>query len=373
MSYLHSRRLRILLPLFIFLFGCFNASPPPPREMTPERARLVVMGQSEHLAPGSMASFLVQVRNPNPSPNSRSAASQVVADRRVEVLLRTPDGDLTPLFTGATDESGLAQVEFETPGAVGAAQQALVIRADTPGGETVITQEVYIGRAYDVLISTDKPVYQPGQVIHLRGLALDTLNLRAADAETLTLTVVDPQGNKLMRKALTTSRYGVASTDFALDAQAPSGDYLITAGIGPNTATRTVEVKPYTLPRFEITLSPDQSFYLPGESATGVVEARYFFGKPVAGGNVTVRGSVTDVVRETLFELTGETDADGRFRYEAPVPDFFVGQLDNKSAQIDVTIEVVDTANHLESIDESITVAEKALLIDAVPESGILQ
>jgi hypothetical protein len=132
-------------------------------------------------------------------------------------------------------------------------------------------------------------------------------------------------------------------------------------------------VKPYTLPRFEITFQPDQSFYLPGETATGVIEARYFFGKPVAGGQVVVRGSVTDVTRETVFEVAGETDADGLYRYAVPVPDFFVGQLDNQSAQIDLEIEVVDTANHLEAIDETITVAEKPLLIDAVPESGLLR
>lgn len=372
MSYLRSRRLRILLPLFIFLFGCFSPSPQPPREISPERAALVVMGQVEHLAPGSIASFLVQVRNPGVTSDRRSAA-RAVAERRVEVLLRAPDGDLALLFSGATDESGAALVEFETPDAGDAPQQTLIIRAETPDGERVVMQDVYIGRTYNVLISTDKPVYQPGQVIHLRGLALDTLNLRAADGETLTLTVADPQGNKLMRKELTTSEYGVASVDFVLDAQAPSGDYIITAEIGPNTATRTVEVKPYNLPRFEIVFQPDQSFYLPGESATGVIEAHYFFGKPVAGGKVTVRGSVTDIVRETVFELSGETDAEGRFRYEAPVPDFFIGQLDNKSAQIDLTIEVIDAANHLESIDESITVAEKALLIDAVPESGMLR
>jgi uncharacterized protein YfaS (alpha-2-macroglobulin family) len=135
-------------------------------------------------------------------------------------------------------------------------------------------------------ITTDKPVYQPGQVIHLRTLALDTLDLRAADAQTVTLTVADPQGNKLLHRALPTSQYGVASADFTLDSQATSGDYQITAAIGPNTATRTVEVKPYTLPRFEITFQPDQPFYLPGETATGVIEARYFFGKPVAGGQV---------------------------------------------------------------------------------------
>jgi uncharacterized protein YfaS (alpha-2-macroglobulin family) len=103
----------------------------------------------------------------------------------------------------------------------------------------------------------------------------------------VTLTVADPQGNKLLQRELATSQYGVASADFTLDKPGTSGDYQITAQIGPNTSTRTVEVKPYTLPRFEITFQPDQTFYLPGETATGVIEARYFFGKPVAGGQVT--------------------------------------------------------------------------------------
>jgi CD109 antigen len=366
MSLLHSRRLRILLPLVIFLFGCFN-SPPSPEIVEPQRANVVVMGETAHLAPGSKASFLVQVRDPYAAPGDA-----ILANRQVEVFL--DDGAQTqPLFTGHTDDAGLVNVAFLTPEQGESGQQTLIIRAATDGQESVITQDVYIGRAYAVLITTDKPVYQPGQVIHLRALALDTLDLRAADTQTVTLTVADPQGNKLMQRALPTSQYGVASADFTLDSQATSGDYQITAEIGPNTATRTVEVKPYTLPRFEITFQPDQSFYLPGETATGVIEARYFFGKPVAGGQVVVRGSVTDVTRATVFEVAGETDADGLYRYAVPVPDFFVGQLDNQSAQIDLEIEVVDTANHLEAIDETITVAEKPLLIDAVPESGLLR
>ena len=68
-----------------------------------------------------------------------------------------------------------------------------------------------------------------------------------------------------------------------------------------------------------------------------------------------------------------KTDADGIYTYEFPVPDYFVGQLDNKSADVDLAIEVIDTANHSEKVDDSITVAEKALLIDAVPESGLLR
>lgn len=125
----------------------------------------------------------------------------------------------------------------------------LTIIADTPNGPIEQQAEVYVGRAYNVLITTDKPVYQPGQIIHLRGLALDTTALKAAQGQPLVITVQDPSGNKLMRKELATSQYGIASADFALDSQAASGDYIITAEMGPTSSTRSVEVKPYTLPR----------------------------------------------------------------------------------------------------------------------------
>ncbi|MEZ4619656.1 MAG: MG2 domain-containing protein [Caldilineaceae bacterium] len=63
-------------------------------------------------------------------------------------------------------------------------------------------------RVYNVLLTTDKPVYQPGQMIHLRSLLLDSNALKAAQGQPLVLTVADPEGNKLMRKELTTSDFG---------------------------------------------------------------------------------------------------------------------------------------------------------------------
>ncbi len=235
-------------------------------------------------------------------------------------------------------------------------------------------RDVYVGRTYNVLASTDKPVYQPGQVIHMRGLALDTLDMQAAKSMTMTLTVADPEGNKLLRQDLTTSDYGIASIDFPLDTHAASGDYTITAEMGPTVSSRSVEVKPYSLPRFEVTFHPDSTFYLPGQAATGSVEAKYFFGKPVADGAVSIRGTLDDGRGErTVVELDGKTDADGHYDYSFLVPDSLQGKLDNKSVDIDLQITVADTAGHSESVDDNVTVAEKALLIDAIPESGRLR
>ena len=124
-----------------------------------------------------------------------------------------------------------------------------------------------------MLISSDKPIYQPGQTIHLRALALDSNDLKAAQGMTLTLTVADPDGNKLMRKELVTSDYGIAAADFVLDSQAASGDYIISTEMGPSASSRSVEVKPYTLPRFKSISPAAKGYYKPGEIVTGTVSA----------------------------------------------------------------------------------------------------
>ena len=48
----------------------------------------------------------------------------------------------------------------------------LRVTADTDRGAETVTREVKLRRSWRVMLSTDKPIYQPGQVIHLRGLAL---------------------------------------------------------------------------------------------------------------------------------------------------------------------------------------------------------
>ncbi|HRW10660.1 MAG TPA: alpha-2-macroglobulin family protein, partial [Caldilineaceae bacterium] len=366
-----SHWIRLLVPLIIFILGCPPPGPVPPdfvEESLPGETHtgFVILGSTHYLVPDSQGALMVQVQDPY--------SGQPQTNTRVRVVLNTPDGATQELFTGETDNNGLVQVGFAVPTALSDTDATLAFTADIPNyGQLYHEQDVYVGRVYNILLSSDKPVYQPGQMIHIRTLALDSNALKAAQDQPLVLTVADPEGNKLLRKELTTSAFGISSADFQLDTQAMSGDYLLTATMGPVTSSRTVEVKPYTLPRFAVTFQSDKSFYLPGDVATGTVDAQYFFGKPVVSARVMIKGFVTDVDRFQVFELTGTTDDSGFYPYEFQVPDYFVGQLDNETATVDLEISVIDTANHSESIDESITVAEQTILVEAVPESGFLR
>ena len=74
-------------------------------------------------------------------------------------------------------------MSFPVPQAVDDPQQTLSVLVGKGRGEETRSQDVYVGQTYNVLLSTDKPVYQPGQVIHVRALALDATALKAARNE----------------------------------------------------------------------------------------------------------------------------------------------------------------------------------------------
>ncbi|MEZ4710556.1 MAG: alpha-2-macroglobulin family protein [Caldilineaceae bacterium] len=362
-----SPKLKLLLyfiGVMILLPACATTGVPAP----PPPIALNVLGEISALTPGSSAGFLVDVRAPNQeyTPVERAI---------IDVALVGPDSE-RELFTGRTDANGQLQVLFDVPADLQSAEQTLVVAASSQAGSTRWQQNVQVGELYSVLISTDKPVYQPGQTIHIRTLSLNRTSLHAAQEQPVVITIHDAQNNIIQRQELVTSPYGIAATDLLLDTQAGSGDYLITAEVGADLIaqdSRTVEVKPYTLPRFEINFDSDQPFLMPGDAASGTVNARYFFGKPVADAQVQMRGFVDDVERTEIFALDGQTDANGDFAYAFETPDYFVGQLDNSTANIDLEITVIDSANHSERVDESVTVAEQPYIVEAIAESGDLR
>src|SRR5262249_53849384 len=146
-----------------------------------------------------------------------------------------------------------------------------------------------------VLLTTDKPLYQPGQVIRIRALALRAFDLKPASAAGLTLEVEDARGNKVFKKELKTSDHGIASADFQLADEVNMGDYRVRAIPGDHTTDRSVTVKQYVLPKFKAELSTDKTFYLPKETVKGNLRVDYFFGKPVGKARVEVKASTFDV------------------------------------------------------------------------------
>ena len=243
-------------------------------------------------------------------------------------------------------------------------------RADPP--ET-ITRSVTLHHAWRLMTSTDKPVYQPGQVIRMRGLALRRPDLKPVAGQMMSFAVIDPRGNVVFREGNPTSRFGISSADCPLAGELIEGNYHIDCRVGDTTSRTTVEVKRYVLPRFKVALALDQPYYQPGQTIKGRVQADYVFGKPVADGTVTVALEATDVAPKPLRTLELRTDAKGAAVFELSLPATLIGrEQDGGSARVAVTSTVKDAAGQSQERTETRVVAMHPIRIEVIPEAGSL-
>lgn len=323
-----------------------------------------VFGQTE-LTPGVQGRFRVLVRD------GRTATP--TAEARVRVALLGPDGARTWSGEARTDAAGVALVETTVPATAREGAYRLVVDSESEGGSAQVAQSLTVKRSFRVLLTTDKPLYQPGQVIHLRALALASLDLRPVAGLTATLEVKDGKGNKVFKKIAPTSDFGLVAADFVLADQVNTGSYAVVATVGDTSSERTVTVDRYVLPRFGVEIQSDRGYHAPGETIEGAVLARYTFGEPVARGKVRLAASeyVDRFVEFAVVE--GETDASGRFAFSLPLKQAFAGlALKGGDALVSLEATVVDRAGHRQVRTRELTVTPDPIRIDLVPESGQL-
>ncbi len=156
-----------------------------------------------------------------------------------------------------------------------------------------------------ILLVSDRPMYQPGHLMHLRALALRPFDMKPVAGKELTFEVEDPKGNKVFKRTVATSDFGIAAIDFQLADEVNMGPYHVRALIGQQRADKTVTVKRYVLPKFKTEIVSDKTFYLPKEKIKLEIQVDYFFGKPVAG-TVEVTASTFDVQFKEFHKFTGK-------------------------------------------------------------------
>ncbi len=325
----------------------------------------LVLGQKQ-FAPGSQSAVRVVVRN--------TKNSQPVANADVKVSLAPQGGgQATTLFTGKSDQNGTVGASFTIP-ANAQITQTLIVESSSSVGRDEVKQPVTVKRSYKLLLTTDKPVYQPAQTIHIRALALSTLDMKAVKDADIGFLVEDPKGNKVFRKTVRSSAFGVAAADFVLADEVINGNYKITVSLGDTSSEKTVSVKPYVLPKFAVKVNTERSFYLPGQHVAGTVQCDYFFGKPVAGGQVEIVGSVFDVQKTQVVNIQGKTDDKGTYRFEFDLPQYFAGRgLEKDQAEFSLQVSVVDQAEHTEQTSKVMPIAQRPIVIEIVPEAGVLK
>ena len=329
-----------------------------------------VLGQQSYLAGGQAAVRVIVT-------DSKNGALAEGGSLRITLA----DSGQSPrtLFSGRLNRRGTAEAQFRFPaGVVGTHQLRYVV--DTPLGSAEFTGQVRLDDKVSILLTTEKPLYQPGQTIHARALALDRANHQAATGRKLTFEVEDSRGNKVFKKATATDAYGIASAEFGLADEVNRGTYHLRALIdATSTSELALNVERYVLPKFKVAVefsgngSEARHGYRPGDRVTGTVRANYFFGKPVESGEVAVKALGMDVALFEAASAAGKTDGEGAWKFDLPLPAHFAGRpLSQGAARVLVEATVKDAAGHSESRGEPITVSESPLIVAAVPEGGTL-
>lgn len=325
------------------------------------RQDIYVVGTG-NMIPGSWASLRVVVAN-------RSVQHPV---KGAHVTLSLKGRGLIPvrLMSGDTDAEGTLNGSFLVP-AVAAGKYEVVANVSSWMGRDKLDVPVEFKRAAKVMVTTDKPIYQPGQTIHIRALALLRPSLKPAAGDNLRFVIEDPSGNKICDETRANSEWGISAIDFQLADEIGLGTYNIKVVLGDTATYMTVTVKRYVLPKFKVTLKTDRTYYLPGQVVKGTVSAAYFFGKTAANASVTVDLSAYSVTLDKFAQVKGRTNARGEFAFQARIPNELAGQpLNNGSAIMSVSANVKDSAEHTEEVTQTIPVAKKPIKIALVPESG---
>ncbi len=327
-----------------------------------DKLQTVVLGQREYYA-GSLTGLRVIVRN--------KSADQAIEGAKVSISVEK-EGKLANLFDGKTNAEGTLDASFRMPeGEEGAAE--LKVEVETDIGKDEIKEGIRLKTGNKILLTTDKPMYQPGQLIHMRSLALTVPDSKAVKDSPAIFEVMDSKGNKVFKKETKTDEFGVTSADFQLADELNQGRYTVRVSVGKGQQEKTVTVERYVLPKFKIVLKTDRDYYEPGETVKGDVQVDYFFGKPVAGGKLTITFSKFDVGFEEFAKITAELDNEGHYKFEQKLPDAFVGQpLEQGKAFVKVDASVVDSADHKEQLTRNLSVTKSAITVVAVPESGDL-
>jgi hypothetical protein len=326
----------------------------------PDPQETILLGQDELYA-DSYAAFRILVRD--------YRKSLPISGANVQFNIKG-QGISRELGNFVTNSSGsLSEAVYIPPFPSG--KYKLTVNSQSKIGKDHIVKSIEIKRAYTILLTTDKPVYQPGQTIHVRAQVLNKLSLKPYADQLILFEIIDSKGNKVVKKNLKSSEFGIASCDFELADEVNLGQYEIRTIIDDIKSQKTVTVQRYILPKFKIELTGDKPFYLPSEKLSCSIKANYFFGKPVTNAQVKVTGKTFFEEPTEIFKITGTTDSIGQFNFETDLATYFAGKaMPAMNSSLEMEAKVTDSAGHEEILVKKITLAQQSINIHIFPEGS---
>ena len=228
------------------------------------------------------------------------------------------------------------------------------------------------------------------------------MRLNCRRAWTPTLEVTDSNNKTIFSKDIALSAHGTLSADLDLPSDAALGYYNIQLhdDAGYSEGGGSFYVEEYKKPEYQVTVKSTVTHLLQGSAVQANIEARYFFGEPVAGAKVkyvvhtsthywwdeetdegdggdaesddaeSEGGEIDDTWGETeQQEHEGVLDANGRLTVSVPTA------VDNKHNDVDYRIEarVTDAANREVSGHTSVLATYGSFRVSVEPTNYVYQ
>lgn len=220
-----------------------------------------------------------------------------------------------------------------------------------------------------VYLHTDRPMYQPGEVIWFTAYLRDGISLQPSRQSGIVhVELLDPKGSVAQSHELIVRR-GLAQGDFPLPAAAPGGVYQLRAYTkwmqndeDPAIFEKDLQVQAVVTPRLKMKLDFVREAYGPGAAVAADLTLESLSNAPIAGRALQVH---LQVQGQTVASNSAITDAAGKARVSAILP----AQLDTPDALLLVTLQ----HNGLtESISRAVPVVLNQIDLAFFPEGGDL-
>lgn len=258
--------------------------------------------------------------------------------------------------------NGSLNMNFQLPN-LPAEKYSLVLDISSKYGKDTLKKTITIQNEKKIVITTDSPLYKPGQSMNYRALILDKLTLKPIGQQDITITISDPGNNKLFRKSLKSSNYGIVSGNFSFAEELAFGEYKIIAEIDQTKKEKTIEIKNFQLPKFEVSIETDQDLSRPQTEISGRVLAKFFHGQAVVGATADVVLQAGE--QKQIFH--GTTNKEGILKFNI----LGINAPDNE--KVNLTAEVTDSSQNKISSQKSATVSSNGIIVELFPEAGKLK
>jgi|HubBroStandDraft_1064217.scaffolds.fasta_scaffold00002_19 uncharacterized protein YfaS (alpha-2-macroglobulin family) len=138
-------------------------------------------------------------------------------------------------------------------------------------------------------VYTDRPVYRPGDTVHFKCIlrTRSGFNYQAPANTDFNVKIDDVENKDVFAATLKSSAMGTLHGEYVIPANASLGDYNIQIRSGEvYTQGGSFAVEEYKKPEYIVQITPDAPRVLQGQPIKATIEAKYYFGEPVANAKV---------------------------------------------------------------------------------------